>query len=88
MANEGRGHAIAGIHGWLHRKQAENSLGTLANAPRTVFAPGPDRGADVMGGTQSGTFQTAFQTQVKVGSIDTDNQIRMRIKQAPDKCFA
>ena len=75
VSDELRWDAVAGVDCGLHREQAQHAVGRSSDLFCAAFAPGPDRGADVVCGADAGLLQLPFEPQVEIRGIDANKNI-------------
>ena len=66
----------------LHRKKRQHTIDRPADLLDPPAAPGPDRRADVVNGTDAGGLEIRLQPEVEIGCIDSDKEVRLEIEQA------
>jgi len=66
----------------LHREQAKHAVRAAADLFGALFAPCPDRWADVMHGQQSRLLETLFHAEIEIGRVDADHYRRTYSQQS------
>jgi hypothetical protein len=81
MPDKARVDAVFGVDRWLHREQAQHAVGAAADFLRALFAPRPDRRADVVHGAQAGLLQALLHAEIEIRRVDADDYRGLHLEQ-------